>query len=426
MRFTFRLIVMMLPALSAGAQGKCAHTADWATDALDKAAGQVVLTAQKYENQENLPCSIRKFYSPTRLEWQLSESHEGKSLQTFMKEKGYTEESRDGYFDEKMHLCTYGDWRSGFFPGSLWLVHALTGDSEACRLAKAYTNKLNDIRYLSNTHDLGFMSMCSYGNALKFAPADSLKPFIIRVADNLCTRFNPVIGCIRSWNGSKWNYPVIIDNMMNLELLFWATKETGDPKYRTIAISHADRTIANHFRPDYTSYHVVSYNDDGTVECKNTHQGYHDESSWSRGQSWGLYGFTMCYRETGEKRYLEQAEHIASTVMERVTTEDRIPYWDYDAVRDDETPRDASAAAVTASALLELASLTGNKTYYNYAESILKSLSGSEYLASPGTNCGFVIKHATTTLPTASEVDASLNYADYYYLEALYRYLNFQ
>ena len=209
--------------------------------------------------------------------------------------------------------------------------------------------------------------------------------------------------------------------------MFTASKLSGDKKYYDMAVQHARTTMKNHFRPDYTCYHVVSYNDDGTVESRGTHQGKNDESSWSRGQGWAVYGYTLCYRETKETEFLQQAIHVADMIMNRVQTNDSIPYWDYDAPAIAETPRDASAAAVTASAMLELSTLAPDgQKYYQYAERLLKNLSSKNYLAEKGTNNGFVLMHSTGSLPHGSEIDTPINYADYYYLEALKRYMDMQ
>lgn len=324
----------------------------------------------------------------------------------------------------KLRTCDVYDWTSGFFPGSLWLAYELTGDERLLADAVDYTNKMLPATFYTGTHDLGFMVGCSYGNALRISPNDSLNTVIIRTADNLASRFNPEIGAIRSWDFGPWNFPVIIDNMMNLELLFQASKLTGDNKYKDIAIRHADKTMACHFRPDMTSYHVVSYNPDGSIETRQTFQGRSDESAWARGQAWGVYGYTVCYRETGDEKYLEFAQKIADMMISRVKTEDHIPLWDYDAPNLPTTPRDASAAAVTSSALFELCGyLPDGQKYFDYAESILRSLSSPEYLAEPGTNCGFILKHSTGSLAHGSEIDVPLNYADYYYLESLKRYI---
>jgi uncharacterized protein YyaL (SSP411 family) len=249
---------------------------------------------------------------------------------------------------------------------------------------------------------------------------------LVNAAKSLASRFSPVTQTIRSWDFGTWSYPVIIDNMMNLELLFWASRKTMDDSYKNMAILHADATIKNHYRKDFSSYHVVSYDrTTGRIESKETHQGFSDSSAWARGQAWGLYGFTFCYRETHEQRYLDQAKAIASFIMNNpVTPTDLIPYWDYNAPDIPNAPRDASAGAITAAALLELSKLVPDgKSYFNYAEKILKSLSGDAYLARKGTNNGFILMNSVGSFPHKSEVNASISYADYYYLEGLKKYL---
>ena len=318
------------------------------------------------------------------------------------------------------------DWTSGFFAGDLWLAYELTGDKALADAARKYTAQLYEIKDFTGHHDLGFMIYCSYGRQWANFQEPEVLQIIIDAANSLCTRFNPEIGQIRSWDFGEWNYPVIVDNLMNLEMLFFASKMTGDKKYYDVAVKHADTTLKNHFRPDGSSYHVVSYNNDGTIESKGTFQGFAHESSWARGQAWTVYGYTMCYRETGDEKYLAQAEHIANYIMNAVKTEDKIPYWDYHDTAIPNVPRDASAAAVTASALIELSTLTKDsekgKAYLTYAEDILFSLSSPEYMASEG-NGNFLLKHSVSHKPLNSEVDVPLVYADYYYLEAAKRYL---
>ncbi len=317
------------------------------------------------------------------------------------------------------------DWTSGFFPGSLWYAYELTGNKELAHEARRYTNILSDLQYFKGTHDLGFMMFCSYGNAIRLIPQKNDSIILVNSAESLSSRFSPKVGLIRSWDFGHWSYPVIIDNMMNLEMLFWASKVTGDKKYKEIAISHANKTMKYHFRPNMSTYHVVSYNaDNGNVESRGTFQGYSDSSAWARGQAWGVYGYTVCYRETKDKRYLNQARKIAAYIMSSVKTRDLIPYWDYNAPKIPNEPRDASAAAVTASALLELSQYVKDGVpYIEYAEKVLKNLSSDKYLAKKGQNCGFILKHSVGSLPHNSEVDVPLNYADYYYLEGLVRLL---
>ena len=329
-------------------------------------------------------------------------------------------------WDNGVYKLLPKDWTCGFFPGVYWLYYQLTGDKAMEKEALKFTARLSDIPAIKTTHDLGFMVFCSYGKQYEVEKDSISAAAIVEASNSLISRFDPSIGLIRSWNFGKWNYPVIIDNMMNLEMLFWASEYTGNPQYRDIAIKHADKTMENHFREDNSSYHVVSYNNDGTVESKGTHQGYSDSSSWSRGQAWALYGYTLCYRFTKDNRYLEQSENIATLIIYNKTTpKDHIPYWDYDAPNIPDEPRDASAAAVTASALLELQLYVDKnlaKIYKDYAASIIRSLSSSEYLADKGDNGFFILKHSTGAASLGSEIDVPLVYADYYFLEALKRY----
>lgn len=324
------------------------------------------------------------------------------------------------------------DWTSGFYAGTLWYLYDLTGVDKWKNRAVRYTHKLDSIKNYTGNHDLGFMMESSFGNAIKFDFNKEYEDVIVESAKSLTTRFRPNAGIIQSWDvkvhfdEGKWKCPVIIDNMMNLELLFHATKLTGDNSYANIAITHANNTIKNHFREDNSSYHVVDYNTDtGEVIKKTTHQGSADDSAWSRGQAWGLYGFTVMYRETKDPQYLEHATKIATFIKNHPKLpKDQVPYWDYDVEITDATPRDASAAAITASALLELQKYVDeNKSteYTTWAKQIIKSLGSPSYLAKVGTNKGFILEHSSGVIPYNKEVDVPLNYADYYYLEALSR-----
>lgn len=328
--------------------------------------------------------------------------------------------------DGKLKLVITKDWTSGFFPGVLWNLYEYTGDKKWMQEAQTFTEKLEKEQFNKGTHDLGFIINCSYGNGYRLTNNEAYKNVVIQAAKSLSTRFNPKTGVIRSWdhNRSKWQYPVIIDNMMNLEMLFLATKFTGDSSYYKIAVSHADKTLQNHFRPDFSSFHVVDYDvDNGQVANRNTHQGYNDASAWARGQAWALYGYTMCYRETGNPVYLKQAEGIAGFILNHKNLPaDKVPFWDFDDPEIPNVSRDASAAAITASALYELRLYSNNdKVYTRAANKMLKSLS-AKYTSEPGTNRGFILDHSTGHRRVNSEVDVPLNYADYYYLEALLRY----
>ena len=330
------------------------------------------------------------------------------------------------YGDGKFLEYDFDDWTCGFYPGSLWLTYAMTGDEQLASQARHYTAKLSAVPAMTHSHDLGFMVMPSFGLQYALTGDEAAKASVVEAAHSLAGRFNDRIGLIRSWDFGEWNYPVIIDNMMNLDLLFTVAEWTGEARLREIAVSHADHTMENHFRPDNSSWHVVSYNDDGTVESKSTWQGASSDSRWARGQAWGLYGYTTCYRFTHEERYLEQAKKIAALIIGLPgMPEDKIPYWDYDAPGIPDEPRDASAAAVTASALLELQGMVDAESgaqYRAYAEDILRTLCSDAYLAAPGTNGDFILMHSTGAKPFNSEVDDAICYADYYFLEAIQRY----
>lgn len=322
-------------------------------------------------------------------------------------------------------------WGSGFYPGSLWYIYYYTGDEAVKTLAGKYTERLYKESLKARSHDIGFMINCSYGNAFRITGEEKYAAPMQTAAIELAKRFNRNVGCTRSWNFSPkgkdvtWEFPVIIDNMMNLELLEEAYKLTGIDSLDVIARTHANTTIKNHFREDYSTFHVVDYDPiDGHVRMKMTHQGYSDDSAWARGQAWGLYGFTMMYRETDDPVYLAQAENIAAMLIERLP-EDGIPYWDFDAPAIPNELKDASAAAIMASALTELAGYTASTEkadLYKYiAEKQVRTLAGRKYLAKEGENGHFLLKHSVGSLPGGSEVDVPLTYADYYFLEAILR-----
>lgn len=334
------------------------------------------------------------------------------------------------YENGKLKMVQSRDWTSGFFPGVLWYLYEYTKDNKWLTEAEKFTAKIEREKTNTGTHDLGFMIGCSFGNGYRLTGRKDYEKVLIEAAKSLSKRFNSATGVIRSWdhNSDKWQYPVIIDNMMNLELLFEATRLTGDSSFYKIAISHANTTMKNHFRQDYSSYHVVDYDPaNGSVKKKMTHQGYSDESAWARGQGWALYGYTMCYRETKNKAYLKQAENIAAFILRNKNLPpDRVPYWDFNDPAIPSVPRDASAAAVISSALYELSTYSVNKTdYRKAADKMLKSLS-ERYTSEPGSNKGFILTHSTGHKPANGEIDVPLIYADYYYLEALLRYKNYQ
>lgn len=327
-------------------------------------------------------------------------------------------------------------WCSGFYPGTLLYLYEGTGDQTLLQEAKDKLIYLAKEKDNKGTHDLGFMLYCSFGNALRLTgDTSTYKDILLTGAESLASRYSNEHKVIKSWSWGSWNYAVIIDNMMNLEYLTEMSRLSGNDKYKNIAINHANTTRKNHFRKDFSSYHVVDYDKNtGKVLTKKTHQGAFDESAWARGQGWALYGYTMMYRETKHKSFLKQARKIAKYILNHQNLpDDLIPYWDFDMdkiptsskMNDQRTLRDVSAAALNASALLELAQYTkGNESrrFFNAAETILKNLSKPPYKAMYGENGGYILKHSVGALPGNSEVDVPLTYADYYYVEALIRY----
>lgn len=322
------------------------------------------------------------------------------------------------------------DWCSGFFPGSLWYLGELTGNQDWSRRAADYTETLDSAQYLTWHHDVGFIIGSSYLNGYRLGKKEQYAPVVVNAAKSLATRFRPGAGVIQSWNVDKgwqsergWACPVIIDNMMNLEIMFEATRLTGDSTFYDIAVSHANTTMAHHFRPDFSCYHVVDYDPaTGDVRHRQTAQGYADESSWARGQAWALYGYTMCYRYTGDPNYIYQAIKVCDMIFSTPSMpDDLVPYWDYNAPNIPSEPRDASAAACTASALYELSTYLPGRGYKELADKVVASLSSPAYRAATGENNHFLLMHSVGSIPHGHEIDVPINYADYYYLEALLR-----
>lgn len=326
-----------------------------------------------------------------------------------------------------------GWWCSGFYPGTLLYLNEAFNQPKLKLEIDRVLNDLKKEQYNTTTHDLGFMMYCSFGNAERLNPNQEYKEILMNSAKSLVTRYNDTVKSIRSWDSAPWNKAgkgdlvVIIDNMMNLELLFWATKNSGDSLYYNIAVNHADKTIENHFRKDYSSFHEVIYDEKtGAVKAQITNQGAADGSAWARGQAWGLYGYVVMFRETKNTKYLKQAMAIADFILNHPNLpDDLIPYWDFNAPNIPDAYRDSSAAAIIASALLELQNYTDGaikETYKTKARTILENLLEPEYLAEEGSNGGFILKHGLGNMPNNTEIDVPLTYGDYYFVEAMLRY----
>mgnify|MGYP001529476372 FL=1 len=342
----------------------------------------------------------------------------------------YTMMPRNIMADEHHWNCrkaTKEEWCAGFWPGVLWYDYEYTQDKHILEEAKKFTNSLEFLSQIpAYDHDLGFLVFCSYGNGYRLTKNPAYKKVILDTADSLSALFNPVVGTMLSWprevEPRNWPHNTIMDNMINLEMLFWAAKNGGNPYLYDIAVSHADKTMKCHFRPDYTSYHVAVYDTiTGNLIKGVTHQGYADSTMWARGQAWAIYGYTVVYRETKDPKYLDFAQKVTDVYLERLP-EDKVPYWDFDDPSIPNAPRDASAAAVVASSLLELSTYLPNgtgKRYRDAAVEMLTSLSSDNY-QSGKSNPSFLL-HSVGHWPAHSEIDASIIYADYYYIEALLR-----
>jgi hypothetical protein len=380
-------------------------------------ASPSILAQKNYKVDKKLQQELKSNFAMAASQYKLLAANRpaGKFPKTWFPATGKYEWSNSGW------------WCSGFYPGSLLYLYEQTGDSALYKEALTMLSELEKEKNNTGTHDLGFMMYCSFGNANRMAPLPGYKDILLTSARSLATRFNEKVGCIRSWDSKGSDFLVIIDNMMNLELLFWATRVSGDSSFYKLAVTHANTTMKNHFRPDHSSYHVLNYDTaTGLVKQKRTAQGSADESAWARGQAWGLYGFTVMYRETKDKQYLEQANLIANFILQHPNLPvDKIPYWDFNAPGIPAVLRDASSAAITASALIELSDYTDPQktvSYLNAAAVILKTLLGNSYKANEGTNGGFLLQHGVGHLPAGTEVDVPLTYADYYFIEAMIRY----
>ena len=323
-------------------------------------------------------------------------------------------------------ICTKpSSWTSGFFPGLLWQLGSHFNDPELLKGAHALTDGLSSQQWNTGTHDVGFVLMSSFGHRyrLQGSPGDRL--VLLQGAASLASRYRASVGCTKSWDWSKeWQFPVIIDNLMNLELLFWASRNGPSDRFRDIAATHAATTVTNHLRPDGSTFHVVNYDTlTGQVISRVTHQGASDTSTWARGQAWAIYGFSMIYRETRDAHFFDAAQKAAEYYLARLPS-DAIPFWDFQAPGIPNAHRDASAAAIGCSGLFELSELAGESgpRYRQAAERTLLALCQRPYIASGSPSSGILL-HAIGNMPAAQEVDVSLVYADYYFVEAILRYV---
>ncbi len=323
--------------------------------------------------------------------------------------------------------CNAKWWTSGFFPGTLWYLYEYKGGEDVLAAAEQMTSRVLSEQFTTTSHDVGFQINCSAGNGYRLTGREEYRTAMVNAAGSLATRFDPTVGSIRSWNSRRYQFSVIIDNMMNLELLTAASSLTGGNTWYDMARSHADKTMKNHCRPDGSTYQVISYDTVTTAVINRiTHQGVSDETTWSRGQAWALYGFTMMYRQTGDQRYLDQAVKAGRFIMNHPRLpKDKIPYWDFEAPNIPKETRDASAGAIMASAFVELSTYVAGQPgeeFLRMAEAQIRSLASPAYMAKPGKNNHFILMHSTGFTAKNYEIDEPIAYTDYYFVEALMRY----
>jgi len=334
------------------------------------------------------------------------------------------------YDNDSAIMVPPGDWTSGFFPGILWNLYDFSGDDLFLYAAQSWTNTLKEECHNTSTHDVGFVINSSFGQAFRITRDESYREVLDTAAQSLASRYDDNLKCIKSLDENEYyKYPVLIDNMVNLEILYKAWQWNEDPRYYRIANDHALNTMEMHFRPDFSAFQVVDF-DPGTSlpRYKGSFQGYSDSSAWARGQSWGLYGFVLAFRETRDRIFLDQSLRIATYILEHENfPEDGIPYWDFNAPDIPAAPRDATSAVILASALIELSSYEEVKQpekYLDVAENIIYSLLTRDYIAGEHEYENFVLKHGVGSIPGDSEVNVALIYGDYYLLEALMKYKN--
>ena len=371
----------------------------------------------------SLFCSAQSAKLPIQKVVHLAEQH----YEAYIKDHSDTiRYPRSENADGSLLASSGSDWTCGFFPGCLWYLYRFTGNAEWKTAAAKWTAGLEKEKDNKGTHDLGFMLNDSYGLGYSITKDPAYKDVLLQGARSLSTRFHPVVGAIRSWDNPQFHYPVIVDNLMNLEFLFWATKASGDSSFYKIAVAHANTDLKYRFRPDNSSYHVLDFDPlTGKLLRRMTHQGYSDSSCWARGQAWAIYGYTALYRETKDKRYLQRAIKTADYFIAQTDQiADHIPYWDFQAPDIPNAPRDASAAAVAASGMIELSHYAGKK-YLHKAEEMLTSLCSDTYLVPAAPGRYLLVNHSTGHKPHNSEIDVPIIYGDYYLLEALWRYQNY-
>lgn len=331
--------------------------------------------------------------------------------------------------DGKYVLAAPSWWTAGFWPGLLWQFYAGSGDEDLKAIAERCEERLDEVLggYVKLDHDLGFMWQLTSVANYKLTGREGSRIRALKAANYLAARFNLKGRYIRAWNpwreGENNSGIAIIDCSMNTSLLFWASENTGDPRYRHIAEAHMD-TILEHFvRPDGSVYHIVNFNPEtGEVTEKLGGQGYAAESAWSRGAAWALYGLSLAYHHTGKQSYLQASKRVAHFFLSCLP-EDHVPYWDFRAPGEIREIRDTSAGACAASGLLLLASQVNDSESHVYRDGALRMLESlyRNYGAWDDSNEEGLLLHGTSNYPENSNIDIPLIYGDFFYVEALAR-----
>lgn len=320
------------------------------------------------------------------------------------------------------------DWTSGFYPGCLWYAYELSGNEKFEKWARQWTASIEHEKFNMETHDLGFRFMCTFANGLRLgnnSEYDDYKDIILTAASSLSKRYNRKIKCLSSnWDMLEIenSFPVVIDIMANLNILFWAAENGGTKYYKDYALNHARKTYRDFVRSDGGTYHIVRYNkENAEIINKGTLQGDGDETTWSRGHAWMVYGLVETYAYTGEKDILNMAIKMSDYFIEHLP-DDQVSIWDFQSEID---YRDVSASSIVTSALFRLANQVEGKDlkekYSAQAAGMLTSLCKPPYfIENINSNC--ILDHSVQYLPINSNVDVPAIFADYYFLEALVRY----
>lgn len=353
----------------------------------------------------------------------------------------FTEKFQNAYSENGFYGPIENEyWTTGFWTGEIWLSYEFAAEcakEEAQRLKKAGEVQVEsflhriDQKIAVDHHDMGFLYSPSCVAAYKLTGDQKGREAAIKAAEQLITRYHPVGEFIQAWGAMDEpdNYRLIIDCLLNLPLLYWASEETGDDKYKEIAEKHIHTAIRNVIREDYSTWHTFFFDmKTGAPDHGATCQGYRDGSAWARGQAWGIYGCALAYKYTGRKEYIEHFKHVTGYFLEHLP-KDMVPFWDLEFTDGDDQPRDSSSASIAACGMLEMAKYMEEEDagiYENYARQMLKSLYDHYAVKDPKISNGLVLhstysNHSPYNTCNHYGVDECNSWGDYFYMEALMR-----